>query len=84
MIGIGYGNYPDASWKIRDQSVTKHWDKVHNTYLELALELGIPMAIVLFGTLLIAALVCLFGVRARNRNEIYPSIGLAVITCASF
>jgi O-antigen ligase len=80
MIGIGYGNYPDASWKIRDQSVKKHWDKVHNTYLESALELGIPMTIVLFGTLLIAALVCLFGVRARNRNEIYPSIGLAVIT----
>ncbi len=60
----------------RSETIPKPLAKAHNTYLENALELGIPAAMALFGT--VAALFgrCLIGVRVRRRNAIYPCIGV--------
>jgi O-antigen ligase len=75
--GVGYGNFLDVSWTIRDETLTGYWDKAHNSYLETALELGIPAAALLALAILIAAGVCLYGAVTRNREEIFPVIGVA-------
>lgn len=51
--------------------------RAHDTYLENALELGIPATVVLTLALASPALVCLLGVRRRRRNALYPCIGIA-------
>ena len=79
FTGVGYGNFLDVSWSIRDQNISGFWDKAHNSYLETALELGIPAALILILTTVIIGAVCLRGIFARNRDEIYPAIGLAAI-----
>jgi O-antigen ligase len=76
-LGVGYGNYLDVSWTIRDASLAGYWDKAHNTYLETALELGIPAAALLMLAILIAAGICVYGALTRNREEIFPVIGVA-------
>ncbi len=76
-LGTGYGTFEDAFRIYRDKRISGVNKKAHNTYLENALELGLPAAGLLFLT--IAALFgrCLMGVRVRRRNAIYPCIGVA-------
>ena len=79
ITGIGYGNFLDISWSIRNQKISIFWDKVHNTYLETALELGLPATFILLMTLVIIFTVLCIGLRTRYRDGIYPAIGIAVI-----
>ncbi len=78
--GTGYGTFESVFRIYRDDTIrgTGVWDKAHNTYLESALELGIPAA----GSLILAiaglAVLCLAGARRRRRNAIFPAIGVAV------
>jgi O-antigen ligase len=75
-LGTGYGTFAEAFRFDRDERVRGFWDKAHNTYLENALELGIPGAALL--TLACAALLvrCIIGLRMRRRHIIYPAIGV--------
>jgi O-antigen ligase len=75
-LGTGYGTFAEAFRFDRDERVRGYWDKSHNTYLENALELGVPAATLL--TLACAALFlrCLLGVLKRRRHIIYPAIGV--------
>ncbi len=75
-LGTGYGTFEDVFRIYRDERISGINAKAHNTYLENALELGLPAAGLLFLT--IAALFgrCLMGVRVRRRNAIYPCIGV--------
>jgi len=53
LTGIGIGSYTLLSpVYLKGFPVNIHYDRVHNEYLELMIELGIPMAIFLFGWLL--------------------------------
>ena len=53
LTGIGVGSYTLLSpVYLKGFPVNIHYDRVHNEYLELMIELGIPMAIILFGWLL--------------------------------
>ena len=78
--GTGYGTFESVFRVYRDDTIrgTGVWDKAHNTYLESALELGIPGAACL--TLAVAglAVLCFVGARRRKRNAIFPVIGVAV------
>ncbi|HXS41070.1 MAG TPA: O-antigen ligase family protein [Stellaceae bacterium] len=75
-LGTGYGTFEEAFRPIQSAAIRGRWDRAHDTYLENALELGIPAALLL--TLSGAALFirCLFGLRARHRDAIYPAIGI--------
>lgn len=80
ITGTGLGTYGEVFQIYRDGRFgpqTPSYDKAHNTYLEFALEAGLPafaaMMLVLGG---IAAL-CLRGVLRRRRNVIYPAAGVA-------
>jgi len=77
--GTGYGTYADVIPAYRSTgsaSMTKH-DKAHNTYLENALELGIPAAALLNLAVLLLAIRTARGAWERQREKLLPALGLA-------
>lgn len=76
-LGTGYGTFPEVFRIYRDESIGGIVEKAHNTYLELALELGIPAALALLLAVVVVAMYCGVGIRRRRRDSIYPALGLA-------
>lgn len=80
ILGTGYGTFAQVFQLYRTDNPLLRTPprKAHNTYLENALELGIPAASAL--TLSIASLVilCFLGVRRRRRDAFYPAVGVGV------
>jgi O-antigen ligase len=74
-LGTGYGTFEEAFRLFRDQRVNGLWDKAHNSYLENALELGLPAAVLLTASVGALFVRCLIGVSVRRRDAIYPAIG---------
>ncbi|MFP6563251.1 MAG: hypothetical protein VCC68_02065, partial [Myxococcota bacterium] len=62
-----------------DETITgiKVWRRAHSTYLENALELGIPAAVALFASIGTCAGYCWLGIGRRRRDRIYPAIAVA-------
>lgn len=79
LLGTGYGSFRDVFPLYRDATIDgpRAWEQAHNTYLENALELGIPAAVALWGAVLGCARCCWLGVRLRRRNRLYPAVGVA-------
>lgn len=81
-LGHGFGTFPEVFPLYRDDRLPsrRYWDKAQNTYLELALDMGIPATTILllgFGAL---AAQCVKGLaRQRRDRRLYPSIGLAAM-----
>lgn len=75
--GTGYGSFQPVFRMYRDETIPGIYDKAHNSYLETALELGVPAAAALILAIAAAAGLCAAGVRRRRRDVIYPSVGLA-------
>jgi O-antigen ligase len=85
-LGTGFGTFADAFRLVRDARVTGFWDKAHDTYLENALELGVPAASLLALSLAALAAQCVRGLRLRGRGAAYPAIGIAatvLVACHS-
>ena len=76
-LGTGYGSFGQVFRMYRDETIPGIYDKAHNTFLENALELGIPVASALFLAVLTAVVYCALGVRRRRRDVTYPTIALA-------
>ena len=79
LLGFGYGSfervfhlYRGASKPFRVRS-----EKAHDTYLENAMELGLPAAGALFAAVGALTILCVMGVRRRRRDVIYPAAGVA-------
>lgn len=79
-LGTGYGTFEEAFRLVQTEQVKGHWDKAHNTYLENALELGIPAALALALSALAIFLRCVLGVFRRRRDAVYPAIGIGATT----
>ncbi len=77
LIGTGLGSFDLVFQQFQPSSVHGNWDKAHNTYLENALELGVPAAALLALGPLLAALHCLRGTWRRRRDGVFPAVGLA-------
>ena len=78
LLGTGYGTFEQAfrAYKTPVLSVA-NWDKAHNSYLELAMELGIPALAAFILLFLWLSGVFLSGLIRRGRRKIYAAIGLA-------
>jgi len=81
--GSGYGSYQEVFRMYRDETIPGVYDKAHNTYLELALELGLPVSAALVLAVAIAGATCAAGIRRRRRDTVYPAVGLAVCVLAA-
>ena len=77
--GHGLGSFAAAFPMFRDVTIPEPIDftQAHNTYLELAFELGIPIAAVLVVAVAWAALLCLRGVLRRSRDRLVPALAFA-------
>ncbi len=81
-LGHGFGTFPEAFPLYRDDRLPsrRYWDKAQNTYIELAMDMGIPATAVLllgFGAL---AAQCAKGLsRRRRERRLYPALGLAAM-----
>jgi len=77
--GTGFGTFEDVfpAYRQGNDSPLILWDKAHNTYLENALELGLPAAFLLNLSIALIALQCLRGALSRKRDKIIPTLGIA-------
>lgn len=82
LLGHGLGGFDSQfqSYRSETMPVEGLYDKAHNSYLELAAEMGLPLLILI---VLVAALMAkqfLFSIAKRKRHYGKPTTGLAVIT----
>jgi O-antigen ligase len=76
-LGTGFGTFEEAFRFYRTPDIRGNFNMAHNTYLENALELGPPAAIGLIGVLAGFTVLCVYGIRQRRRDAVYPCIGFA-------
>ena len=76
LTGWGHGSFPDVFRLVRDEAVEQNVVMAHNSYLELALELGLPAAALLIAAIIALFVRCWIGVRVRRRDSIYPCVGI--------
>jgi O-antigen ligase len=80
LVGTGLGTFRwgFSPYRPSDIPVWGVWDRAHNTVLEIAAEMGVPLAsVVLLGAFLILA-VLVRGVLIRRRDRAMCIAGLAV------
>lgn len=76
LIGSGLGTFPVEYTQVQTTFLTKFVNHAHNDYLEFASDLGIPAALLLFGSMV---LVLARAVRTflRGEGKYGPAISLA-------
>jgi O-Antigen ligase len=77
LFGTGYGTFADVFRMYQGTTVDGFWDHAHNTYLENAMELGVPSALALLMAIGGVIGVCLKKLRRRDSGALYPCLGLA-------
>jgi len=81
LLGWGLDSFKSVYFLYRDFSIpwpSPRFDKAHNTYLELILELGYVAFAVLMVSIAAITLRVLSGVAVRNRNVVFPVLGVGV------
>ena len=76
LFGTGYGTFADVFRLHRDEDLAREVVKAHNSYLEVALELGLPAAGLLLLSFVLLFVRCLIGVATRRFDAVYPCIGV--------
>lgn len=77
LLGTGYGSFEDVFRFYRTEDIAAIYDKTHSTYLENALELGLPAAGLIVLAIFALFARCLVGVRQRRQGTVFPIIGVA-------
>jgi O-antigen ligase len=83
-FGTGLGTFPWAYTAYRSAGVSMQgiWDIGHSTPLEIAVELGIPLAVLILIGWVGIIIVLVHGVRTRRRDRIIPLAALSVTLIA--
>lgn len=76
-LGFGLGTFEPAFRLYRDSSLELWFHHAHNDYLELAMDLGVPGAIIFLASLGLLVSCCLQGIWSRKRNALYPALAVA-------
>ncbi len=78
LVGTGYGTFNRAfmAFKVPEIS-SNNWQRAHNSYLELAMEIGIPATVAVCAAFVWMFAVCVRGFFRRRRRKIYPALGIA-------
>ncbi len=84
-LGVGLGSFKSTFPVYRPAAVGMggFWDKAHNTYLEIAAEMGLPFFVLLTVFWMGLFLVLMRGFFTRRQRYIYPAIGASVWLLAS-
>jgi O-antigen ligase len=79
MTGHGFGAFEPAFRIYRDSSLTGDSiiDLAHNVHLEMVMDLGLLGAGLLYLSFAAILVVCAWGLRSRQRDQIYPVVALS-------
>jgi O-antigen ligase len=77
LLGTGLGTFETVFMAHRDDTLHLVIEYAHDDYLESALELGIPAAILLLSAPALLLWTCARGVIRRRRDSVIPAIGVA-------
>jgi O-antigen ligase len=79
-FGTGLGTFAAAfpPYRSANVSIVGIWDIAHSTPLEIAAEMGVPLALVTAVGWIVALLVLLRGTRRSRRETVVPHAALAV------
>jgi len=75
-LGFGLGTFDNAFKLYRDSSLSLWFHHAHNDYLEMIMDLGVPVALLLFSSILLLVSCCLTGVWGRRKNAVYPALAV--------
>lgn len=78
LVGIGSGSFAEIFPMYRSESLTAAFQRAHNTYLENALELGVPATVMLMLALAWIMVICFAALRHYGRRANIPCMGLAI------
>lgn len=81
ILGWGLGTFRGVFQILRDATftvLTPAYQQAHSSYLELALEAGLPAFALMMALLAGMAGLCVRGVLRRRRRVVYPAVGLGV------
>lgn len=84
LIGWGLNSYSSTFSMLQPASLPVYYDKAHNTYLELAFDLGIPAASALILAVVLIVVRCLRGFYERGRDPELAGVGFLVAVLAGF
>lgn len=73
--GSGYGTFTEIFEIYRPEGLRMGWLYAHNTYLENALELGVPAFCLLLSSVAAVVWRCFLGGRRRWRRHAFPLLG---------
>lgn len=76
-LGHGLGSFPAIMAMARTPDISQVWTEAHQTYLELALELGIPAAGLLMLAILTLVAHCLLAPDRRPRDRLFRALALS-------
>lgn len=79
LTGHGYGAFLPAFRMYRDTALAEPgvWDYAHNVHLELAMDLGLPAAALLYGAVAVVLWGCGHALLTRRRDQVYPAVAIA-------
>lgn len=77
-LGFGLGTFDTAFRLYRDSSLPLWFHHAHNDYLEMMMDLGVPVALILFSSIATLISCCISGIWNRKRDIIYPALALGV------
>jgi O-antigen ligase len=84
-LGTGLGTFAWVFPAYRSAEISSSgvWDRVHNTVLELAVEVGVPMTLLLCAGWLLFFSRLLRGVAIRRQNIALPAAAMAILAIAT-
>lgn len=77
LLGWGLNSFADLYTVFQPISLAPLYDKAHNTYLELALDLGLPAAAVMVLAVAAVSTRCARGFATRTRDRELAMLGVA-------
>jgi O-antigen ligase len=79
-FGTGQGTFAWAypAYRTSEVSMWGVWDRAHNTLLEIAADMGAPIAVLVAAAWLAAFAFLLRGARIRRRGLIFPTAAFAI------
>lgn len=76
--GLGTFAYVFPAYRSSDISMYGRWDIAHNTHLQFASEMGVPLTVTLAVAWIVLLVVLFLGIRGRRRHVVPPLSALAV------
>lgn len=77
LLGTGLGSFMDIFATVRPVGMVPNWNAVHDTYLELALDLGLPAALALLAAQAWLVWRCCHGALRRGRHWLICALAAA-------